>query len=282
MKRLNLLVAICSLFIYTCATLSAQQMPQNMKSYWGEVVFNNDDLTIRQIDEHTWIGSGKVMSSEAIYIIEGEQKAILLDAGTRIADLDKIVAQITDKPVTLLATHLHPDHTGSAINYFPEIWIGSGDEKSEPQYLGNYKGKVNYLTEGQIWDLGGRKLEVVYTPGHTGGSITLIDKEAGYGFSGDAFGSGNLLLFTDFSTLIATCEKMSAKMEKDGIEYLFPGHFFGVNVETVQRLKDQIEVSRGVLSGELKGGASRPGGVGGKYTITKYGFNIVYDDAQLK
>ena len=110
----------------------------------------------------------------------------------------------------------------------------------------------------------------------------LLDKEAGYGFSGDAFGSGNLLLFTDFSTLIATCEKMSAKMEKDGIEYLFPGHFFGVNVETVQRLKDQIEVSRGVLSGELKGGASGPGGVGGKYTITKYGFNIVYDDAQLK
>ena len=77
MKCLKLIVAICSLLISTCATLSAQQMPQNAKSYWGEVVFNNEDLTIRQIDEHTWVGSGKMMSSEAIYIIEGEQKAIL-------------------------------------------------------------------------------------------------------------------------------------------------------------------------------------------------------------
>lgn len=282
MKRLFTILSMLTLIVCVNQTTLSAQMPQNMKVYWGDVVFSNDELTIRQIDENTWVGSGKMMSNESIYIIEGKKRAILLDAGTRIADLDKIVAEITDKPVTLVATHLHPDHTGSSINYFPEIWIGSGDEKSEPQYLGNYKGKVNYITDGQVWNLGGRKIEFVYTPGHTGGSVTLVDKKAGYGFSGDAFGSGNLLLFTDFSTLINTCIKMSQKMEKDGIEYLFPGHFFGSNVETVQRLKDQIEVSRGVLSGELKGSASRPGGVGGRYTITKYGFNIVYDEAQLK
>ncbi len=282
MKRFSLTVLAVTLALFSSAINLRAQQNGSAKTYWGEVVFSNDDLTIRQIDEHTWIGSGKLMSSESIYIIEGNKKAILLDAGTNIPNLDKIVAQITDKPVTLIATHLHPDHTGAAIHLFPEIWIGSGDEKSEPAYLGEYKGKVNYLKDGMVWNLGGRKLEVVYTPGHTGGSITLIDKKAGYGFSGDAFGSGNLLLFTDFSTLIATCRKMGEVMEKKGIEYLFPGHFFGVNVETPQRLKDQVEVSLGVLSGELKGQPSRPGAVGGNTTITKYGFNIVYGEEQLK
>lgn len=41
--------------------------------------------------------------------------AVLIDAGTRIKDLDKIVAKLTNKPVMLVATHVHGDHTGSAI-----------------------------------------------------------------------------------------------------------------------------------------------------------------------
>ena len=90
----------------------------------------------------------------------------------------------------------------------------------------DYKGKVKYLKDGEIIDLGGRKLEVVFTPAHTPGSTTFIDKEAGYGFSGDSFGSGNLLLTLDFSTLIATCEKTSAIMEKYGIKYLLSRTLF--------------------------------------------------------
>jgi hydroxyacylglutathione hydrolase len=52
--------------------------------------------------------------------LEGTDRALLIDVGTRIADLDKVVASITKKPVMVVATHAHPDHTGAAINYFPE------------------------------------------------------------------------------------------------------------------------------------------------------------------
>lgn len=31
-------------------------------------------------------------------------------------------------PVTLVATHVHPDHTGSAVNEWDEIWINAADE----------------------------------------------------------------------------------------------------------------------------------------------------------
>jgi hydroxyacylglutathione hydrolase len=243
----------------------------------GKEVFKNDDVVFHQIDEHTWVGSGHMMANESLYLVEGNDKAVLIDAGTRIADLDKIVASITKKPIMLVATHLHPDHTGSAVNYFPEIYINEADAVSIPQFMPNYKGKVMYFKDGEIIDLGGRKLEVVFTPGHTPGSTTFIDKNAGYGFSGDSFGSGNLLLSGTFSTLIATCQKTSAMMEKYGIKHLYPGHYFGKNLETKQRVDDMITLSKDVLSGKVKGEAGPRGMI-----ISAFGVRINYSERSMK
>ena len=122
-------------------------------------------MLFHQIDEHTWFGTGHLMANESLYLVEGETKAILIDAGTKIKDLDKLVASITDKPVTLVATHVHPDHTGSAIDYFPEIYINPADTIGIPEFMPNYKGKVCFLEDGEILDLGGRILEIVLLPG---------------------------------------------------------------------------------------------------------------------
>jgi hydroxyacylglutathione hydrolase len=248
----------------------------------GKEVFKNEDIIFHQIDEHTWVGSGHLMASESLYLVEGNNKAVLIDAGTKIADLDKIVASITKKPVMLVATHVHPDHTGSAINYFPEIYLNPGDTISIPRMMPNYKGKVRFLKDGEIIDLGGRSIEVVFTPGHTPGSTTFIDKEAGYGFSGDSFGSGNLLLGTDFSTLIATCKKISAIMEQYGIKVLYPGHFFGKNTETKKRVDDMITLSKDVLSGKVKGQENPNGMMGLNRVINDYGVRINYSEASIK
>ena len=243
----------------------------------GKEVFKNDDVVFRQIDEHTWVGSGHVMASESLYLVEGSEKAVLIDAGTRIADLDKIVASITSKPVMLVATHAHPDHTGSAINSFAELYINPADAGSSS--VSHYKGKLKELKDGEAIDLGGRTLDVVFTPAHTPGSTTFIDRKAGYGFSGDSFGSGNLLLSGTFSTLLATCQKMSGLMEKHGIRQLYPGHFFGKNAETKQRVDDMAAISKDVLAGKLKGEA---GARGGSLVISANGVRINYSEASVK
>jgi glyoxylase-like metal-dependent hydrolase (beta-lactamase superfamily II) len=182
----------------------------------------------------------------------------------------------------LVATHVHPDHTGSSIDSFNEIYINAGDTVNIPQMMPNYKGTVKYLKDGQRINLGGRKLEVVFTPAHTPGSTTFIDKDAGYGFSGDSFGSGNLLLSANFSTLIATCEKMRAIMDKYGIKYLYPGHFFGKNTETKQRVEDMITLSKDVLSGKVKGEANPRGMMGLNLVVNDYGVRINYNEKAVK
>lgn len=259
----------------TIAQMSAPQIE-------GKEVFKNEDIIFHQIDEHTWVGSGHLMASESLYLVEGTNKAVLIDAGTKIADLDKIVASITKKPVMLVVTHVHPDHTGSSIDVFPEIYLNQADTMLIPRMMPNYKGKVRFLKDGEIIDLGGRSLEVVFTPGHTPGSVTFIDKKAGYGFSGDSFGSGNLLLGTDFSTLIATCKKTSAIMEQYGIKVLYPGHFFGKNVETKKRVDDMITLSKDVLSGKVKGKENPNGMMGLNRVISDYGVRINYSEASIK
>mgnify|MGYP001191727078 CR=1 FL=1 len=221
-----------------------------------------------------------MMASESLYLVEGNDKAVLIDAGTKIAGLDKIVSSITKKPVMLVVTHAHPDHTGSAINDFPELSIGAGDAAS--RFLAAYKGKIKELNDGDAIDLGGRTLDVLATPGHTPGSTTFIDKAAGYGFSGDSFGSGNLLLGGTFSTLLATCQKTSAVMEKNRITHFYPGHFFGNNVETKQRVDDMATISRDVLAGKVKGEPNPGGMMGLNVLITAYGVRINYSENSIK
>lgn len=251
-------------------------------SYPEKTVYEGPDLEIHQIDEHTWHGNGHMMANEAIYIIEGEERALVIDAGVDIKDYDKIVAGITSKPATLVATHVHPDHTGASINYFDEIYINAGDMVNVPGIMPDYKGEIKYLVDGQVIDLGGREIEVIFTPGHTPGSTTFMDRKAGYGFSGDSFGSGNLLLTTNFSTLLLTAQRTLEYMKKYNIEKLYPGHYMGLNAETQQRVADLYKISRDVLDGKLSGEKNERAMLGLDNIITLYGVRVNYADSAVK
>lgn len=252
---------------------NAEQAEQYRNIYPEAFVYRDEDIVIRQIDEHTWVGNGHLVYNESVYLIEGEERALLIDAGTYMPKLDRIAAMLTDKPVMLALTHLHGDHAG-AIDCFPEIWMNPNDTVLIPN-PNPYKGKINYLADGEIIDLGGRQIEVMYTPAHTSGSTTFFDKEHHYGFSGDAFGSTNLLLFGGtFKQLIATTSRTAAYMQKHGIEKLFPGHYQG-NPETLQRILDEKKMSEEVLSGKRQGEKNNTSGLNSY--IYDYGVHIRYN-----
>lgn len=245
-----------------------------------KTVYKDGNVTFRKIDKNTWIGSGNAMSSETLYLLEGKDKAVLIDAGTTIPNLNKIVSKITKKPVTLLLTHVHPDHAG-AVEYFDEVWINPADTVLIPAFMPDYKGTVRYLENGQLIDLGGRVLETYFTPGHTPGSTTFLETGTDTGYSGDSFGNGNLLVFSDFETLIKTCKDSYEYFSSKGYKKFYCGHFFGVNFETLDRIKLIQTMAEEALAGKIDGEPTD--GFGNMNTvITRDNFRLNYNDLQLK
>lgn len=272
MKK-NILAAI--LFCFVPGLMMAQESDVNSRDLRGKVVYEDDEVVFHQLDEHTWIGNGHRTYNESLYLVEGNDRAVLIDAGTRVPGLDKIVAGITSKPVTMILTHGHGDHVGG-VGPFPEVWIGPADEQMLRNSQRRYQGQIKHLTDGETIDLGGRKLEVMFTPGHTSGSVTFFDKANHYGFSGDAFGSTNLLVFTYLSNVKASAAKVEKYMKDNDIRFLFPGHYSGDNLESPKRVTDIKNLCDDLLTGKRQGVKSDGNNGGNDMMAEGDGFRLTY------
>ncbi len=158
-----------------------------------------------------------------MYLIEGTDEAMLVDTGFGGGDLKALAESLTKKPLFAVITHADPDHIG-ACGQFSEVFMHPSDfdryyEKSENKI------KLRPVWEGGVFDLGGRKFEVVHIPGHTPGSIALFDKANRLVISGDSFQYGGIFMFgggRNFRAFEASVNRM-LKI-KDGISEIYPGH----------------------------------------------------------
>lgn len=141
------------------------------------------------------------------YLLVGKEKALLQDTGFGNADLKQYVEQITDKPLVVVNSHIHPDHSGGN-SQFEEIYVLEEETDSDaPVYFsqtgdkapcaavksaGDYRFKR--VPEGTVLDLGDRLVEMIRLEGHTKGSMVLLDHKTRFLFSGDAILKRVLLL----------------------------------------------------------------------------------------
>jgi hydroxyacylglutathione hydrolase len=104
-------------------------------------------------------------------------------------------------PEAFVLTHAHLDHIGGlfeARKRYPKtpIWIHSIEEgwlTDSERNLSIHTGKPTtappadrVLAEGDELDLAGGPWEVLHTPGHSPGSVTLVSEGLGVAFVGDA------------------------------------------------------------------------------------------------
>lgn len=148
------------------------------------------------------------------YRIAGRDFDIQLDFGVGVMDLTT-VSPSEGKPVFAIATHAHVDHVGSFHKYArrgghaaeAHTFAGMDDagtveswfrREAEPVSrlpyptwtLADFRLEPAPLTEllgeGNTVDLGNRRLTILHLPGHSPGSIALLDERSGEFFSGDA------------------------------------------------------------------------------------------------
>ena len=79
----------------------------------------------------------------------------------------QIVEKITDKPVVVLITHVDGDHI-HCLGQFEEAWMSPSEYARFHNDTGTNP-NLHPIWDGDIFDLGGVKLEAVMNPGHTSG-----------------------------------------------------------------------------------------------------------------
>ena len=64
---------------------------------------------------------------EQMYLIEGTEKAALIDSGSGVGDLRAFVKTLTDRPLMVLLTHNHIDHAMGTAQ-FETVYISTVDK----------------------------------------------------------------------------------------------------------------------------------------------------------
>lgn len=151
-----------------------------------------------------------------IGVIVGDEKIMVIDAGLGgTPNLRKYIESVvgTDKPIICAVTHGHPDHAGSAL-LFDEAYCSALDwprlqtfafpiaqrledlhgfalDNNEVQeyctrnIIDNTTTVFKDVKDGDVFDLGGVKIEAIHIPGHSDGSMAYFNREEKYVFTGD-------------------------------------------------------------------------------------------------
>ena len=251
------------------------------------------------------------------YLIVGQEKALLIDSGMGIGSLRKEVEKVTNLPVILINTHGHPDHAGGNAEFPPALMCpaefdvyekmatleyrkkdsgpkhkdgegphggGSrggphGEGPGKPQELQPTGPAPVPVEDGALIDLGGRIVEVLYTPGHTHGSISIFDRETASLFVGDNVMAERVSVYEWNSGTLEDLRRSLQRMQTYKPAKLYSGH--RPNVLEPEVLGREIRCVERILNGavgvpqKVRGGAMA-------LAYEAEGICICYDEQKIR
>jgi len=188
------------------------------------------------------------------YLVEGRDYALLIDSMMGFGILRDFCKTLTAKPIKLVNTHAHWDHIGGnihfascyihhreipilqeAVGYTKEQFFAVAKQMAQLEYQELLKLDENFadakpmqvlpIYDGDLFDLGDRKIEVMEVVGHTPGSIVLIDSKTRIAYAGDACNTNTLLEFPHSLPVTTYMESLlKFQKRKDDFDKLYCGH----------------------------------------------------------
>lgn len=219
-----------------------------------------------QLNEDTWrIIEGEVISC---YLLLGEERALLIDTGNGMGDIGAQVRAITDLPVTVALTHLHCDHAcgrkwfnspahvheadmtltnrlfscSIAGRMLAAKWTTPKDFRKKP-----YNAGYTAMSDGAVFELGGRTVKVEHLPGHTPGSVAYLDEKHKMMFAGDNILAYEMWLFLPGALSLEEWLTTGRRILELSGEYTpYSGH--GDGLMTAQQVEQLIEMVQEIVS----------------------------------
>jgi glyoxylase-like metal-dependent hydrolase (beta-lactamase superfamily II) len=234
-------------------------------------------------------------SEETIsYLIVGRTRAMLFDTGMGIGNLRGLTAHLTPLPVVVLNSHTHNDHVGSNWQFDtvysmdtsfsrrnaqgsreaaqseiqPGETCGSLPAGFDPKAYATRPWKItSYVHDGEWIDLGGRRLQIIATPGHTPDAISLFEPGDGLLFTGDTFYPGTIWLYRPVADGVLELLDAEAGDGGDGVEG---------KLAALRHCGEFLELG-GI--GDVDLGGDDDGGLGGEAVVE--GLELLHDDAEI-
>ena len=219
----------------------------------------------------------------AMFLLKGTERSLLIDTGCGVCELKELADSLAGGPYDVVLTHGHLDHAGGC-GAFDKIYLNEKDfhmvEEISREALMDYcdtlgrsggydvydyepsmvKGiakmpEMINIKEGDVFHLGDRDISVFETPGHTRGSIVLLDRKNRIIFTGDACNPNTLLLQGTPETLLASAKKI--KSLESFFDQNFNGHIGYAGVPTCLSMPDSvtddvIHICEMIISGEAE------------------------------
>ena len=183
------------------------------------------------------------------FLIVGAERALLLDTGAGECDLMGMIRSVTDMPLLVVQSHGDGDHTGNS-QLFSEIYAHPAEFPILTRFRPDWKPALLPVAEGYVFDLGGRRLEVIEAPGHTPGSICLLDRENRILFSGDTVSYGPVFLFGSHRDIAAYRSTLVRLKALDSFDTVYPCHnTCPVSPEVIGKLIAAVD---GALDGSIQ------------------------------
>lgn len=250
---------------------------------------------VTKINETTYRFTEAAFGTDVyMYLLIGDERALLIDTAYGFSDVPAAIKEITNLPLTVVNTHGHMDHM-HGNHMYPQVHVSEQDAEvfqrhcSSAYLLGlldevakenkipkillklpmlNVNGIVTCypsvripLPEQQFFELGNRRVEILPTPGHTAGSICLLDVKNNWLFAGDTACHDGVLLNFPESTSVAVFResilKLKSLADAGQITTLYPSH--QDIPQGVELLVTYLEACDQILSGSISKEAMETG-----------------------
>ena len=204
-----------------------------------------------------------------IWLVKGRDADLLIDTGLGVSSLKCYLADLLDKPLKVVASHVHYDHSGSC-HEFDNVYIHQNEHQalcegdpdlilSHPRFAflqdqdfeslpyegfsaSHYQVKAcpqaQAIQHGDVIDLGNKAFEVMHLPGHSSGSVGLYNPRSQQFFSGDVVYDGQLLDELEDSVIddyLQTMENLLT-LKTDEVR---PGHYHSFSRQRLRELLRQ-------------------------------------------